>query len=172
MESLPYRRSCRALLVDERDNVLLVEHSFPGGSVWTCPGGGIEGGETPIAALGRELREELGLALPHDASLVPTWTQHLPLAYMGSQGFSGVINEVFLVRVPHFSPTPEGSSDQPGHPSQEGILNMRWWTMEEVTAAADRQVLFGPRDLPHRLPALLAAIERDDRSAPDTIYGE
>jgi 8-oxo-dGTP pyrophosphatase MutT (NUDIX family) len=46
----------RALVIDERDRVFLVKHSYVHG--WYLPGGGVEPGENVIDALIRELREE------------------------------------------------------------------------------------------------------------------
>lgn len=50
-----------ALVVDEAGRALVLEHNFRPGSGWGIPGGFVERGESPEAALRRELREELGL---------------------------------------------------------------------------------------------------------------
>jgi ADP-ribose pyrophosphatase YjhB (NUDIX family) len=46
----------RALVADEMGRVFLVKHSYVAG--WHLPGGGVEAGESLMAALERELREE------------------------------------------------------------------------------------------------------------------
>jgi 8-oxo-dGTP diphosphatase len=52
-----------AVIIDEQDRVLLLKHRFRLGSGWGIPGGYLEKGEQPEAALRRELREEVGLEI-------------------------------------------------------------------------------------------------------------
>ena len=52
-----------AMLFDQRDRVLLLEHVFRADEGWGVPGGFINKGENPEAALRRELREEINVEI-------------------------------------------------------------------------------------------------------------
>jgi 8-oxo-dGTP pyrophosphatase MutT (NUDIX family) len=57
----------RGLVIDGAGRVFLVKHSYVAG--WHLPGGGVEAGETLVAALARELREEGNIELAGEPSL-------------------------------------------------------------------------------------------------------
>jgi ADP-ribose pyrophosphatase YjhB (NUDIX family) len=53
-----------AVVLDERGRLLLVRRANePGRGLWSVPGGRVEPGESPAAAVEREVREETGLAV-------------------------------------------------------------------------------------------------------------
>jgi 8-oxo-dGTP pyrophosphatase MutT (NUDIX family) len=57
----------RAVVIDGLGRVFLVRHSYVAG--WHLPGGGVEPGETLLAALARELAEEGNIALAEAPAL-------------------------------------------------------------------------------------------------------
>ena len=51
------------VVIDDEGRVLLLKHVFRMGTGWGIPGGFMQAGEQPEAAVRRELREEVGLEL-------------------------------------------------------------------------------------------------------------
>ena len=147
------RHSVRALILDEDDRILLCRFAIPepaGTVVWAAPGGGIEPGETPLAALRRELLEEVGLAVNADPPHV--WHQEV-VAPGHAAGYDGVINDYFLVRTAGFDPRGTLSDVEL---AAENISGLEWWDPSEV-ARYDGPDLFSPRDLATPLTALITS---------------
>ena len=80
----------KAVLYKNDLSVLLVRHNYKAKDKWYLPGGGILYGESPDAAIKREVREELGLVL-----------QAIKLVgiYTGNGKYTGDINFLFTAKL-------------------------------------------------------------------------
>lgn len=75
--ALPTKRIGAGLVCrDASGRVLLLRPTYK--PTWEVPGGVVEAGESPAAAVAREVREELGVALPIGRLLVTDWIPPLP----------------------------------------------------------------------------------------------
>ncbi len=132
-------------MIDTNDNVLLVRFHWPGlgtDGFWACPGGGIDPGETPVEALRRELREELGLQDPDIQGGLWRLTRIFPMTEWDGQSETW-----FLVRTAHFTSTPTIDL------AAEHVHGIRWFSRQEIAAG---EVTFSPRDLSTQLERFLA----------------
>ncbi|MGB3749090.1 MAG: (deoxy)nucleoside triphosphate pyrophosphohydrolase [Rhodanobacter sp.] len=118
------------VLLDDKGQVLLAQR--PEGKhlagFWEFPGGKLEAGETPLAALARELREELGIDLRHARPLI-----RVPWRY----GERELLLDAW--RVSSWGGEPRSLEAQP----------LRWWLPASIDpvllAPADRVILAGLR---------------------------
>ena len=122
-----------ALIVRSDGHTLLVRKA--GTTAFMQPGGKIEPGETPIAALIRELTEEIGLTIDASAS-VPLGRYS---AIAANEPDATVIAETFIVR-----------TDAPVSPARE-IAEIIW-----INPAAPGALELAPLTADHILPAWLA----------------
>ncbi|WP_256793535.1 NUDIX domain-containing protein [Terrabacter sp. Ter38] len=150
------RQAVRAVILADDEGVLLCRFSAPHPAVptgatvvWAAPGGGVEPGESPLAALRRELHEETGLVVDGDPPHV--WHQEV-VAAGHADGYDGVVNDYFLVRTPLFDPRGALSDAEL---AAEHISGLRWWRHSEI-AGYDGPDLFSPRDIASPLAALIA----------------
>ncbi|MFD0066920.1 NUDIX domain-containing protein [Streptomyces sp. NPDC056637] len=153
MPSVNLRHSVRAVVLDEDDRILLCRFAIPEPArtvVWAAPGGGIEPGERGLAALRRELQEEVGLSVRTDPPHV--WHQEV-VAPGHAAGHDGVVNDYFLVRTAKFTPRGTLSDEQL---AAENISGLKWWHPREVASYTGAD-LFSPRDLANLLMALITS---------------
>jgi 8-oxo-dGTP diphosphatase len=147
-DSLRIREAVRALLLTPDDEVLMVRFEFPTRTVWALPGGGLEPGEDHLAALRRELVEEVGLT---DIDIGPhIWSREHIIPFVDGQ-WDGQRDRVFLVPTTRFAPRPTLSWDQL---RAERLHEIRWWSVGELLAAAD--IVFAPARLPGLIEQLLS----------------
>jgi 8-oxo-dGTP pyrophosphatase MutT (NUDIX family) len=79
----PRTYGARCILVCE-DHVLLIRQTY-GDRLWTLPGGGLTKGETPEAAVRREVKEEVGVSLSrlqYLGQFVSTQTYNVDTVYV------------------------------------------------------------------------------------------
>jgi predicted amidohydrolase len=153
----PVRQAARALVVDEGGRALLVRFAdAEAGTSWWCPpGGGLHPGEDHLAAVRRELREELG----HEPAPLGPWigvrTHTFEWhAWMTQQ------ERWILCRTRAFQPDPGRLPAL----RAEHIDDLRWWTAGEIRAS-------GVDTVPRDLADLLDAVNSGQLPDPDTDLG-
>ena len=148
---LRLREAARAVILDPGGRILLVRFEFPDRSVWACPGGGLEPGESHEAALRRELREEVGLELEELGPCV--WTRTHIIPFLDGR-WDGQVERFHLVETESFVPSPLLTVEQL---RAEFVTDVRWWT--PAALAASREI-----HAPRRLPQLV--VDLRERGAP------
>ena len=132
------RQAARAILMDGGGRVLLIQFAMPRGddiyTFWATPGGGLEPGESAMAAARREVLEELGL----DIAL------HGPVhTAVGIFEYDGVMVEntdTFFLGRCDVTPVLQGVTDN----ERAALLTLRWWTPGEIENTGEDVY---PRDL-------------------------
>ena len=145
------RHACRAVILDERDDLLLCRFDFRHRGrpvVWAAPGGGMNDGESELDCLRRELDEEVGLGLRENPPKV--W-RHEVVAPDLVDGYAGLVDHYFLLRTTRFIPSGAFNEDQL---RAENITAFAWWSQQELTTYSGPDV-FAPRRLADHLTALL-----------------
>jgi 8-oxo-dGTP diphosphatase len=74
--------SVAAIILNKRDEVLLLKHTLRPHYNWGIPGGFVSYGEQPVEALRRELREEIGIEVENVEMLrVRTIHRHIEIIF-------------------------------------------------------------------------------------------
>lgn len=150
------REAVRAVFVDSTGAVFLMRVVEPSSlqGWWIAPGGGIEAGELPIAALHRETTEELGIDLARIGTPKAIWHRSVAFTWRGEE--FNQHETFYLVDCERFDPPrcEDGNA--------EGISTAgepRWWTVAELRASSENIA-------PDNLAALLEGLDRADLPQP------
>lgn len=126
-------------LLRREDRILLCRHEKPGREYWLLPGGGVNGGETLIDALRRELAEELGIEpdvplegpiaivesiSPHHVEAAKHVVHLLFAGYLGERSLEALVSRDAAVRGHRLFELDE-LSEIPLHPPIQRFLR-RW----------------------------------------------
>src|SRR5262245_36495925 len=113
----PRTLGVRAIVLDDRDRVALVRHTYT--DQWYLPGGGVKKGESFETALDRELKEEIAIGDARIERVLGTY-------HSRHDGKDDHI-VIFAVRVAAQELRPSDAVE---------IADVRWFAMEEIPADA------------------------------------
>jgi putative (di)nucleoside polyphosphate hydrolase len=125
-----FRANVGAVIADRAGRVLAFRRARVAGEAWQLPQGGIEPGETPLAAVYREVKEETGIDPQHLEPLAETagWlTYELPEQYRSSKTGRGQTQKWFLFRFT--------GSDRDIRPDAREFAAFRWMSAAELVTA-------------------------------------
>jgi 8-oxo-dGTP pyrophosphatase MutT (NUDIX family) len=128
------RQAGRAILRDTQGRVLLIHFVLPNMTFWATPGGGVEPGETLLAAAVRELHEELGITVVLEGPV------HTATGIFEFEGILIENTDHFFVGRWDGTPRLAGATQA----ESAALTAVRWWTLEEIENAREDIV---PRDL-------------------------
>lgn len=144
----PWRLSARLLLIDPAERVLLVPVTDLEGSWWDLPGGGVEPGETTVAAAVRETLEETGYAVPMALVGPPCWTGEVVFRWLGAWHWSQQV--VHPTRAPVLADPVEVAFTEAEFGTHGAA---RWWSAAE---AIEQRLDIPPFGRPEELAELVA----------------
>ncbi len=136
-------RSAARVIVTDREVVLLLadtDPGLPGSRWWVTPGGGIDPGETPLAAAVREVAEETGLVVAAEELLGPVAVRTVVHGY-SDQVLSQTESFYLLLVAELFEPDPAGLTA-----AEE--LTLDGWGWHQLAGIAQLPDPVWPADLP------------------------
>jgi ADP-ribose pyrophosphatase YjhB (NUDIX family) len=146
--SVVMRSMVRGLIISDSGDVLLMQMSFPwfGTPVWIAPGGGLEGDETPVDGLHRELREETGRELQIGPQV---WERRFAVEHQDRTVQAH--ERYFVVRTERFIPDTQGLQAR----ERSWFMGFRWWSVAELLRSSE------PTS-PDSLPSLVARVTAEE----------
>jgi 8-oxo-dGTP pyrophosphatase MutT (NUDIX family) len=153
------RTVVRLVVFDSAGHVLLLHTRDPTypevGEWWELPGGGIESGESYVAAAIRELLEETGIVATEAQVGAPNWRRQATFRYRGERRLQ--TETVVTVHLSTETPSIDGAL-RVGF-EDEDYFDHRWWRADEIAESVER---FYPGRLPEFLLPLLDGEQIDE----------
>lgn len=130
------RPAVRGIMLDPADRILLVKLELANDWVgWVLPGGGIEPGEDPRAALQREIAEETGATTQAFVGPIVACRRHVKPGMVA--GWDGQEETIYLVPCHAFEIAPQLD---PAKLRAEGVVDVAWWKAADLTTSDERIV--------------------------------
>lgn len=118
------RRTARTVLLNEKNQILLLQFKMPTETFWLTPGGKIEMNEDPLLAAQRELFEETGIS---DAQYITPYSYYSE-SISSIRGISTHFKEhIFLA----YSKNELTSTAYLEQEEQNIIVATKWWSLDE-----------------------------------------
>ncbi len=149
-DGIVIRRTSRIVLLSPHNRFLLMMTQAPdssGFSRWITPGGGVDPGESHLAAASRELFEETGRTIPVIPE--PVWRFEFDVSWDQATHNRGYAEYFVALSPEEFTP----SSDHWTPEEHIDVTASRWWDVDELAQSPEP---FEPVSLPELFRRVLA----------------